>query len=102
MIASPSVWQECDHLTPPAHASQALFDLEATNAELKNDLRDLYITSAQEIDVSSSRKAIVIHVRPATHFPAAAFALHVATHPPPSIDAAWDATRRLGIVSSIR
>jgi hypothetical protein len=43
--------------------------LEATNTELKNDLRDLYITSAQEIDVSSSRKAIVIHVRPAAHFP---------------------------------
>ena len=43
---------------------QALFDLEATNSELKNDLRDLYITSAQEIDVSSSRKAIVIHVSP--------------------------------------
>jgi len=39
--------------------------LEATNSELKNDLRDLYITSAQEIDVSSSRKAIVIHVSPA-------------------------------------
>jgi hypothetical protein len=42
---------------------QALFDLEATNQELKSDLRDLYITSAQEIDVgSSSRKAIIIHV----------------------------------------
>lgn len=45
---------------------QALFDLEATNQELKSDLRDLYITSAQEIDVgSSSRKAIIIHVSPA-------------------------------------
>lgn len=43
---------------------QALFDLEATNQELKGDLRDLYITSAAEIDVgSSSRKAIIIHVR---------------------------------------
>ncbi len=43
---------------------QALFDLEATNQELKGDLRDLYITGAAEIDVgSSSRKAIVIHVR---------------------------------------
>ena len=49
-----------DRPLPP----QALFDLEATNSELKNDLRDLYITSAQEIDVSSSRKAIVIHVSP--------------------------------------
>lgn len=42
--------------------AQALFDLEATNAELKSDLRDLYITSAIEVDVSSSRKAIVITV----------------------------------------
>ncbi|MEW5299441.1 MAG: hypothetical protein WDW38_004534 [Sanguina aurantia] len=42
---------------------QALFDLEATNAELKADLRDLYITSAKEIDVSGgSRKAIIVHV----------------------------------------
>jgi Ribosomal protein S7e len=41
---------------------QALFDLEATNAELKSDLRDLYITGAAEIDVSPSRKAIIIHV----------------------------------------
>ena len=38
---------------------QALFDLEATNQELKGDLRDLYITSAAEIDVGSTRKAIV-------------------------------------------
>lgn len=45
----------------PCH--QALFDLEATNADLKADLRDLYITSAKEVDVSSSRKAIIIHVR---------------------------------------
>lgn len=43
---------------------QALFDLEATNQELKGDLRDLYITSAAEIDVGSTRKAIVIHVSP--------------------------------------
>lgn len=42
--------------------AQALFDLEATNQELKGDLRDLYITSAQEVDVSASRKAIIIHV----------------------------------------
>lgn len=45
--------------------AQALFDLEATNAELKADLRDLYITSAKEIDVSGgSRKAIIVHVSP--------------------------------------
>jgi hypothetical protein len=44
--------------------AQALFDLEATNQELKVDLRDLYITGAAEVDVgNSSRKAIIIHVR---------------------------------------
>jgi small subunit ribosomal protein S7e len=43
--------------------AQALFDLEATNAELKADLRDLYITSAREIDIQgTSRKAIIIQV----------------------------------------
>ena len=41
---------------------QALFDLEATNQELKSDLRDLYITGAKEVDVNASRKAIIIHV----------------------------------------
>lgn len=43
---------------------QALFDLEATNNELKADLRDLYITGAKEVDVAgSARKAIIVHVR---------------------------------------
>eukprot|EP00245_Coleochaete_scutata_P007504 TRINITY_DN22933_c0_g1_i1.p2 TRINITY_DN22933_c0_g1~~TRINITY_DN22933_c0_g1_i1.p2 ORF type:complete len:195 (-),score=53.70 TRINITY_DN22933_c0_g1_i1:651-1235(-) len=42
--------------------AQALFDLEATNQELKSDLRDLFINSAKEIDISSGRKAIIIHV----------------------------------------
>ncbi|KAL6754806.1 component of cytosolic 80S ribosome and 40S small subunit [Haematococcus lacustris] len=43
--------------------AQALFDLEATNQELKGDLRDLYITSAKEIDVhGTARKAIIVHV----------------------------------------
>lgn len=42
---------------------QALFDLEATNQELKADLRDLYITSAKEVDISgAARKAIIVHV----------------------------------------
>ena len=41
---------------------QALFDLEATNNELKSDLRDLYINGAQEVDVQNGRTAIVIHV----------------------------------------
>jgi small subunit ribosomal protein S7e len=40
---------------------QALFDLEATNNELKADLRDLYITSAKEVD-AGTRKAIIVHV----------------------------------------
>lgn len=40
---------------------QALFDLEATNNELKADLRDLYITAAKEVD-TGSRKAIIVHV----------------------------------------
>jgi len=44
--------------------SQALFDLEATNAELKADLRDLYITGAKEVDIAgASRKAIIVSVR---------------------------------------
>ncbi|GAX76943.1 hypothetical protein CEUSTIGMA_g4390.t1 [Chlamydomonas eustigma] len=43
--------------------AQALFDLEATNQELKADLRDLYITSAREIDIhGTTRKAIIVHV----------------------------------------
>lgn len=41
---------------------QALFDLEATNAELKTDLRDLWIAGASEVDISASRKAILIRV----------------------------------------
>jgi len=41
---------------------QALFDLEATNQELKSDLRDLYIIGAKEVDINASRKAIIIHV----------------------------------------
>jgi small subunit ribosomal protein S7e len=43
--------------------AQALFDLEATNQELKTDLRDLYITSAREIDVhGTTRKSIIVNV----------------------------------------
>lgn len=42
---------------------QALFDLEATNQELKPHLRDLYITSAKEIETGAARRAIVVHVR---------------------------------------
>ncbi|KAL1325842.1 hypothetical protein HN51_035890 [Arachis hypogaea] len=42
---------------------QALFDLENTNQDLKSDLKDLYINSAVQVDVSGkNRKAVVIHV----------------------------------------
>ena len=45
-------------------AVQAIFDLEATNQDLKPLLRDLYITSAKEIEVQgNARKAVVVHVR---------------------------------------
>lgn len=42
--------------------AQAIADLEATNAELKADLKDLYINSATEVSVAGGRTAIVIHV----------------------------------------
>ena len=42
--------------------AQALFDLENTNQELRSDLRDLFINSAKQIDISGSRKAVIIHV----------------------------------------
>ncbi|KAI3726919.1 hypothetical protein L1987_66726 [Smallanthus sonchifolius] len=42
--------------------AQALFDLENTHQELKSDLKDLYINSANQIDVSGNRKAVVVHV----------------------------------------
>ncbi|KAK1433768.1 hypothetical protein QVD17_10685 [Tagetes erecta] len=42
--------------------AQALFDLENTHQELKSDLKDLYINSANQIDVSGNRKAVVVNV----------------------------------------
>ncbi|EPS70395.1 hypothetical protein M569_04366, partial [Genlisea aurea] len=42
--------------------AQALFDLESTNQELKSDLKDLFINSALQVDLSGSKKAVVIHV----------------------------------------
>ena len=57
---------------------QALFDLEATNNELKTDLRDLYINSAQEVDVNGGRTAIVIHV--STHIEACKVPLPALAH----------------------
>ena len=41
---------------------KALFDLEATNAELKPDLRDLFISGATEVENAGGRKAVVLHV----------------------------------------
>ncbi|KAK4602131.1 hypothetical protein RGQ29_011263 [Quercus rubra] len=42
--------------------AQYLFDLENTNQELKSDLKDLYINSASQMDVSGNRKAVVVYV----------------------------------------
>ncbi|KAG6412449.1 hypothetical protein SASPL_125128 [Salvia splendens] len=42
--------------------AQALFDLENTSGDIKSDLKDLYINSALQVDVSGGKKAIVIHV----------------------------------------
>jgi len=41
---------------------QALFDLEATNNELKADLKDLFICGAKEVDLNSGAKAICISI----------------------------------------
>jgi small subunit ribosomal protein S7e len=42
--------------------AQALLELQQTNSDLKADLKDLFINSAREVDISGSRKAIVLHV----------------------------------------
>ncbi|XP_019097523.1 PREDICTED: 40S ribosomal protein S7-1 [Camelina sativa] len=42
--------------------AQAFFDLENTNQELKSELKDLYVNSAVQVDISGGRKAIVINV----------------------------------------
>nr|GME05058.1 40S ribosomal protein S7 [Ipomoea batatas] len=42
--------------------AQALFDLENTNQELKSDLKNLFINSAVQVDISGNRKAVVIHI----------------------------------------
>ena len=52
--ATPSDFEE--------QVAQALFDLEATNAELKSELKDLYICGAKEIAVGSNRRAVIISV----------------------------------------
>lgn len=42
--------------------AQELFNLEMSAAELKADLKGLYITAARQIDVVGGRKAILIFV----------------------------------------
>ncbi|BBH04115.1 Ribosomal protein S7e family protein [Prunus dulcis] len=41
--------------------AQAVIELES-NSDLKSDLKDLYINSAVQVDVSGNRKAVVIHI----------------------------------------
>jgi small subunit ribosomal protein S7e len=42
--------------------AQELFNLEVSASELKADLHDLYISAAREIEIDTSRKAIIIFV----------------------------------------
>ena len=42
--------------------AQALYDLETTENELKNDVRDLYITSAKQLETASKKQVVVIFV----------------------------------------
>lgn len=45
-----------------ASVAQELLNLEMTSSEIKEHLRDLYITAAKEVDCGGGRKAIVIYV----------------------------------------
>lgn len=45
-----------------ASVAQALTDLESSAHELKNELRDLYITAAKEVDVGAGKKAVILFV----------------------------------------
>lgn len=40
--------------------AQALFDLEAGSAELKNELKDLQITSAREVELKGDKKGAIV------------------------------------------
>jgi len=42
--------------------AQALFDLEATHPELGAELRDLHLVGAREVDVSPTRRAVLLQV----------------------------------------
>ncbi|KAH9616685.1 hypothetical protein KSS87_018366 [Heliosperma pusillum] len=44
------------------NVAQTLFELETNNNELKPDLKDLFINSAVQVDISNNKKAVVIHV----------------------------------------
>lgn len=42
--------------------AQALYDLEINSPDLREELRDLHITAAKEVDVGGGRLAVVIFV----------------------------------------
>ncbi|KNA14087.1 hypothetical protein SOVF_110850 [Spinacia oleracea] len=42
--------------------AQAIFDLETNNKDMGNELKDLFINSAAQVDISNNKKAIVVHV----------------------------------------
>lgn len=44
------------------HVAQALADLEASGSEIKAELRELFISSAKEIDITGGKTAVVIFV----------------------------------------
>lgn len=44
------------------HVAQALADLEASGSEIKAELRELFISSAKEVDIPGGKTAVVIFV----------------------------------------
>ncbi|KNA25867.1 hypothetical protein SOVF_001740 [Spinacia oleracea] len=42
--------------------AQAIFELETNNKDMGNELKDLFINSAAQVDISNNKKAIVVHV----------------------------------------
>ncbi|CAN0069612.1 unnamed protein product [Ascophyllum nodosum] len=42
--------------------AQELFNLEMSAADIKSEIRDLYITGAKQVDVGGNKKAIIIFV----------------------------------------
>uniref|UniRef100_A0A7N0TMT1 40S ribosomal protein S7 n=1 Tax=Kalanchoe fedtschenkoi TaxID=63787 RepID=A0A7N0TMT1_KALFE len=54
--------QDADPTEFEETVAQAFLKLENSNQDLKSDLKDLYINAAAQVDVSGSRKAVVIHV----------------------------------------